>query len=120
MKRTTKELQAILEKHMPGFQLVQDVPEDAVQEVHADEGTPDLMKMKEEPVLANYVDANWEGTREATPYEVEGGGGPVKGDEPEDQLVQIVPKGVADSSEAARHTKTVLISADGKILAQQG
>jgi hypothetical protein len=98
MRRSAHELQAIIEEQMPGFQLVHEHQADASPStVDADEGTPDLLP----PDSDDRPQAETEA-------------------EHEDELVKVVPKHVAETPEAVRHTKTVLISADGTVFARQG
>jgi hypothetical protein len=98
MKRSVEELRSIIEKEMPGFELVQGpAVDEAPSKVDADEGTPDLLPDQADERIAGEDD-----------------------DQPEDQLVKVVPKDLVETPEAVRHTKTVLISGDGSVQARQG
>ena len=108
MKRTAEQLQQILEKEMPGFKVVDDVEADAVAApVEADESTPDLLANQRHLLAVGDGGADAVEAPEA-PHETE------------DQWVRVVPEHLADSPEVDRHTKTVLMSSDGKIVAKQG
>jgi hypothetical protein len=110
VKRTAEQLQQILEKEMPGFKVVDDVEADAVAPpVEADETTPDLLANQRGLVAVGGGGADALAAPHAeAPHETE------------DQFVRVVPKHLADSPDAERHTKVVLMSSEGKIVASQG
>ena len=110
MKRTAEQLQQILEKEMPGFKVVDEVEADApAPGVESDEATPDLIATRRERAMAGRgVDAIAAVPEKADVHETE------------DQFVRVVPKHLADSPDAHQHTKVVLMSGDGKIVASQG
>ncbi len=122
MKRSTQELQEIIEKHMPGFQVVEDADVDApARDVATDEATPDILEMRK-PHSESVTTRERVGIidRLRVWRHADGSGGEAEPGEAEDQFVRIVPKDLADSPAATRHTKVVLVSGEGKIIAEQG